>query len=54
MGRVDLPGAEPDRMAGSLARLAKLEGDFDVLPGHMGTSTLARERRYNPYLTMLS
>lgn len=50
MGRVDLPGAMPEEMAGSLARLAALEGDYQVLPGHMELSTLARERAYNPYL----
>lgn len=54
MGRIDLPGAEPDKMMRSLARLAKLDGDYDVYPGHMGASTLERERQSNPYLKMLS
>ncbi len=53
MGRVDLPGAEPDKMLPSLARLARLDGDYDVYPGHMETTTLARERQYNLYLRML-
>lgn len=53
MGRIDLPGAQPDRMFSSLARLKKLDGDYDVLPGHGETSTLARERQYNLYLRML-
>ena len=53
MGRVDLPGAQPERMMSSLARLAGLDGDYDVLPGHGETSTLARERRYNLYLRAL-
>lgn len=54
MGRVDLPGAQPDRMLPSLARLAKLDGDFDVYPGHMEATTMSRERKYNPYLRMLT
>lgn len=54
MGRIDLPGAQPDKMMGSLARLAKLEGDYDVYPGHMETTTMARERQYNLYIKMLS
>ena len=53
MGRVDLPGAEPEKMLPSLARLARLDGDYDVYPGHMETTTLARERQYNLYLRML-
>ena len=34
----------------SLARLAKLPGDFQVLPGHMGMSTLSAERKSNYYM----
>ena len=33
-----------------LRRLGQLEGDLQVLPGHMEASTLDRERRGNPYL----
>ena len=53
MGRIDLPGAQPEKMMSSLARLKKLDGDYDVHPGHMGASTLERERQYNLYLRML-
>ena len=53
MGRIDLPGAQPEKMMSSLARLKKLDGDYDVYPGHMGASTLERERQYNLYLRML-
>jgi glyoxylase-like metal-dependent hydrolase (beta-lactamase superfamily II) len=53
LGRVDLPGAMPEEMADSLARLAHLEGDYQVLPGHMELSTLAREQKFNPYLRNL-
>lgn len=46
-GRTDLAGGSPDTMAASLRRLANLEGDFRVLPGHEGSSTLEEERRSN-------
>ncbi|MCR5826409.1 MAG: MBL fold metallo-hydrolase [Oscillospiraceae bacterium] len=54
MGRIDLPGAQPEKMMSSLARLARLDGDYDVYPGHMETTTMARERQYNLYVKMLS
>ena len=53
IGRLDLPGATPETMPRSLARLAALDGDRDVYPGHMEPTTLARERQWNPYLRML-
>ena len=34
----------------SLKRLGQLEGDLQVLPGHMGVSTLDRERKSNYFL----
>lgn len=49
-GRTDFPGGSMQKMMASLRRLGELEGDFQVLPGHMETTTLAAERRYNPYL----
>ena len=42
MGRIDLPGAEPDKMMRSLGRLAKLPGNYDINPGHMDTTTMER------------
>ena len=54
MGRIDLPGARPDLMMSSLARLERLPGDYDVYPGHMDATTMARERQHNLYLRMLS
>ena len=51
-GRTDLYGGSMDEMMASLARLAKLPGDYRVLPGHMEPSTLDRERAYNPYIQM--
>ena len=49
-GRTDLPSSSPRAMRDSLRRLAALEGDFYVLPGHGETSTLEQERRTNYYL----
>ena len=34
----------------SLKRLAQLEGNLQVLPGHMDASDLNYERRTNPYI----
>ena len=33
----------------SLRKLCSLEGDYEVYPGHMDASTLARERLFNYY-----
>ena len=49
-GRTDLPGGNMAQIMKSLGRLGRLEGDFHVLPGHMDTSSLSQERKYNPYL----
>ncbi len=49
-GRTDLPGGDYGEMMASLKRLAQLEGDFQVLPGHEGFSTLERERQSNYYM----
>lgn len=49
-GRTDFPGGDMSKMMASLRRLGQLEGDLQVLPGHMEPSTLDRERRVNPYL----
>lgn len=49
-GRCDLQGGDFGLMLKSLKRLHDLEGDFSVLPGHEGVSTLAEERKYNRYM----
>ena len=51
-GRTDLPGGDYQTILASLGRLARLEGDFKVLPGHGRSSTLAQERVENPYLQL--
>ncbi|SFP27069.1 Glyoxylase, beta-lactamase superfamily II [Oscillibacter sp. PC13] len=49
-GRTDFQGGDMEKMMASLKRLSALEGDLQVLPGHMDFSSLDRERRVNPYL----
>ena len=49
-GRTDFPDGSMEQMMASLRRLDALVGDYAVLPGHMKTSTLSRERAGNPYL----
>ena len=49
-GRVDFPGGDPRQMLESLRRLASLEADYRVHPGHGDSTTLAEEKRYNPYM----
>lgn len=49
-GRCDFPGGSYSKMLSSLGRLAALEGDWRVLPGHDRETTLEGERRMNPYV----
>ena len=48
-GRTDLPGGDMDQEMDSLRRICSLEGDYEVYPGHMDSSTLERERAFNYY-----
>ena len=48
-GRTDLPGGSMREEMRSLKKICQLEGDFEVYPGHMDSSTLERERRFNHY-----
>lgn len=49
-GRTDFPGGSWSQMLASLRRLAQLEGDYKVYPGHMGSTSLSRERATNPFM----
>ena len=49
-GRTDLPGGDYAAIRKSLARLASLETNCWVRPGHGESTTLAQEKRYNPYM----
>ena len=54
IGRTDLPGGDHQTLLASIAMLLdRLPGDTQVLPGHMGTTTLSRERATNPFLQEL-
>lgn len=50
IGRTDFPTSAPDKMRASLKKLASLEGDYEVYPGHGFMTTLEEERRNNYYL----
>ncbi len=50
MGRSDFPGGNTAQLFASLKKLAQLEGDYQVLPGHDMTTTLDRERRSNVFM----
>lgn len=49
-GRCDFEGGDFSAMLRSLRRLHDLSGDYQVLPGHEGISTLEEERQHNPYM----
>jgi len=49
-GRTDLPGGSWKTIQNSLHRLAGLEESCWVHPGHGESTTLAREKQYNPYM----
>ena len=49
-GRTDLPGGNWATIRKSLARLASFESNYWVRPGHGESTTLAEEKRYNPYM----
>ena len=50
MGRSDFPGGNTQQLFASLKKLAQLEGDFQVLPGHDRATTLDRERLSNVFM----
>lgn len=52
IGRTDLAGSDHGKMLESLTRLMDaLSDDVEVYPGHGDSTTIARERRSNPFLT---
>lgn len=51
IGRTDLPGGDHDLLMQSIiTRLMTLDDDVQVLPGHMGATTIGRERLTNPFI----
>ena len=49
-GRTDLPGGDWQTILTSLQRLRSFDGELGVFPGHGESSTIAREKQYNPFL----
>jgi len=55
VGRVDLPGGDWPTLLASIESLVDRFGpDTTVYPGHMGLTTLGRERATNPFLRELA
>jgi hydroxyacylglutathione hydrolase len=55
VGRTDLPGGDHETLMRSIAALlTTLPDETRVLPGHMGATTLGRERVSNPFLHELA
>ena len=51
IGRTDLPGGDHALLMRSIVdKLMVLDDDVQVLPGHMGLTTIGRERQTNPFL----
>ncbi len=53
IGRTDLPGGDMRVLRRSLERLVALEEDYAIYAGHGEQTTLAYEKRANPYLSSL-
>ena len=49
IGRTDLPGGQEEAMRHSLGRLFALDEDTMLYPGHGPQTSVAREKKYNPY-----
>ena len=49
-GRCDFPGGDYRAMLRSLARLGRLEGQYQVYPGHEDATDMNYERKANPYM----
>lgn len=49
IGRTDFPGGSFEEIKASLQKLSLLETDYKVYPGHDVSTTLAAEKKHNPY-----
>jgi glyoxylase-like metal-dependent hydrolase (beta-lactamase superfamily II) len=55
VGRVDLPGGDwPTLLASIDSLVSRFPDEMTVYPGHMGITTLGRERASNPFLRELA
>ena len=48
-GRTDLEGGSTEAILSSLRKICCLDGDYEVYPGHMESSSLIREKMLNYY-----
>jgi hydroxyacylglutathione hydrolase len=54
IGRTDLPGGNTKQLLGSIkTRLLALPEETKVIPGHGPTTTIGREKKWNPFLKNL-
>lgn len=51
VGRSDLPTGSFAQLTKSLKKLSSLVRDYKIFSGHGADTTLAAEKKYNPYLT---
>ena len=49
IGRYDFPYSSGDQMRQSLEKFLKIEADWEILPGHGGSTTLKAEQENVPY-----
>jgi glyoxylase-like metal-dependent hydrolase (beta-lactamase superfamily II) len=55
IGRTDLPGGSYEDLIGAIKeKLLSLDDELPVYPGHGPATTIGRERRMNPFLTIPS
>ena len=50
VGRTDFKGGSFSELLKSVSKLAALNGDYNLYPGHNAPTTLERERKYNEFL----
>ena len=49
-GRTDFADSSSASMIKSLLKIASIEGEFNIFPGHMESTTLSHEKKYNPFM----
>lgn len=50
IGRTDFVGGDFGTLINSLGKIKKLNGDYDIYPGHNAMTTLSREKKFNEYM----
>lgn len=52
VGRTDLPSGSSQKLMASLKKIASIDGNLQILPGHGEFTTLSYEKANNPYLNL--